>query len=97
MFCRVREERGNSLLPLDGLDEGFDGVGKNGILRAGGDHLVLVARENGEDLRAVRGSEMRAPGTDRHFSFARGPAVAQIFENFRAQSFHGTLASNSSG
>src|SRR6266566_1799731 len=97
MFCRVREERGDSLFALDGLNERFDGVGKNGILRAGGHHFVLVARENREDLRAVRGSEMRAPGTDGHFSFARGPAVAQIFENFRAQSFHRTLASNSSG
>ena len=61
---------------------------ENRILRARGDHFVGVTCENRKNLRAIRGREMGASGAHGHLSFARRAAVAQIFENFRAQSFH---------
>ncbi len=82
--CRVGEERGDRLLAFQCFDKGFDGLRENRILRAGCDHFVGVAGKNRENLRAFGGSKVRAAGANGDFSFARGPAVAQIFENFRA-------------
>jgi hypothetical protein len=72
------------VLSFQCFDEGFDGLRENRILRACRDHFVGVTGENSENLRAIRGSKMRATGADGHLSLASGPAVAQIFENFRA-------------
>ena len=96
MFRRVGEERGQSLLAFQGFDEGFDGLRENRILCAGCDHFVGVAGEHGENFRAVGGSEMCAAGANGHFSFARGAAAAQIFENFGAEGFHRIMASSPS-
>ena len=92
--CRVREERGESLLPLQGLDEGFDRQREDRILRAVCDDFVGVAGENGENLRAFRRSKMRTAGANSDFTFTRGAAVAQIFEDFGAKSFHRIMASS---
>jgi hypothetical protein len=39
---------------------------------------------------------MRTAGANGDFSFARGAAAAQIFENFGAESFHRIMASSPS-
>src|SRR4029077_11024056 len=70
--CRIREERGDSVLSFQGLDEGFDGLRENRILRACRDHFVGVAGENRENLRAIRGSKMRAAGAHGYLSLASG-------------------------
>src|SRR6266436_2966081 len=94
--CGVKEKQGDSLLPFQRLHEGFDRLRENRILRAGGDHFVSVTSENRKNLRTIRGCEMSAAGADSYLSLARGPAMAQIFENFRAQSFHWITASSPS-
>ena len=96
IFCRVGEERGESLLAFEGLDEGFYRLRENRILRAGGDDFVGVAGKNGKDFRAFYGSKMRTARAHGDFSFARGAAAAQIFENFGAKSLHRIMASGPS-
>src|SRR6202795_3137240 len=66
------------------------------FLGARGDYFIGVVGENAENFRAVDGREMRARGADGDFSFARRSAVAQLVEDFRAESFHRMPASNSS-
>jgi len=88
IFSRVGEERGESLLAFEGFDEGFYRLRENRILRPGGDDFIGVAGKNGENFRAFRGSKMCTAGANGDFSFARGAAAAQIFENFGAERFH---------
>src|SRR6266436_1783401 len=45
--CRIREERGDSVLSFQGFDEGFDGLRENRILRA--------CPGRGADLRELQG------------------------------------------
>jgi hypothetical protein len=96
IFCRIGEERGESLLAFEGLDEGFNRLRENRILCTDGDDFVGVAGKNGENFRAFRGSKMRTAGAHGDFSFARGATAAQIFENFGAKSLHRIMASNPS-
>jgi hypothetical protein len=96
IFCRVGEEDGESLLAFEGFDKGFYRLRENRILRAGGDDFVGVAGKNGENFRAFRGSKMRPARAHSDFSFARGAAAAQIFEDFGTESFHRIMASSPS-
>ena len=96
IFCRVGKERVERLLAFEGFDEGFYRLRENRILGAGGNDFVGVAGKNGENFRAFRGSKMRTAGAYGDFSFARGAAAAQIFENFGTESFHRIMASSPS-
>src|SRR5690348_2592503 len=84
----VGEDRGKRVLALDGLKKRLDRDGSDGILRARGDEFVAVVSQQRKNFRAVRGREVRASGANGEFAFARGSAVAQIFNDFRAKRFH---------
>ncbi len=90
----VAEDGGDSVGALDGEQEIFERLGKQSLLSAGGDHFIGIAGEDGEDFGAVGGTEIGAGGADGKFALTRGAIVAQVFDNFRAESFRHWPASN---
>jgi hypothetical protein len=63
-------------------------------LRAIRDHFVSVACQDSQNFGAIYRVKMRASGANGDFAFAGGAAVAQVFQNFRAERFHWMSASN---
>ena len=88
---RLEEAREAATL---GLEEIFDRKRENRFLGSFGDHLIRVDGQHRENFRTVRGRQMRATRADSDFAFTRGAAVTQIFDNFRAESFHRVPASS---
>ena len=84
----VGKQRRQRAFAVHGFDENFKRIGEQRLLRARGDQFIGILCENREDFGAVHGRNVRAGAADGQLAFARGSTVAQIFEYFRAESFH---------
>ena len=60
VFRGIGEERGQSTLALEGLQEGFQRLGQERLAGALGDHLVYITRQDSKNLCAVGRRKMRA-------------------------------------
>jgi len=92
IFRRVRKQAG-SAVPLDGFHEGFGRLRKNRVLRRAAT-ISSASPARPPKLRSICGSKMRSAGGKRQFAFARGTAVTQIVNHFKAEWFHRMPASN---
>src|ERR1700676_179136 len=97
IFSGIYKESGDGFFAFQGFHKRFQWLRKDGLLRALGDHLIGVPGQHGKNFRAIRRREMRSARANCDLTLAGSAACAKVIENFRAEGFHGMLASNLSG
>jgi len=63
-------------------------VREESVLRAVGDHLIRIVRQDGKNLCSVRGRKVRAASTNCDFALAGSASAAKSFDQVWTESFH---------
>jgi hypothetical protein len=88
IFGGVDEKRRENGFAFQCLDESFRSDRQQCFLSTGGNHLIGIVRENGENLDAVDRGDVRTGAADGDFALAGSTAVTEFVKNFRGEGFH---------
>ncbi len=84
----IGEQCGEGGFARQRFKDGFNCVGKERILRAVGDYLIRIVRQDGKNFCSVRRCEVRAASTDSNLALAGSASAAKRFDQIWTESFH---------